>query len=269
MSAELADFPEVPQRSSKPWAPLALERSLGATCVDFDHNHGGSQSLLIPDEYCRGPAPRHIARAWLAIPADVLGVPQPEKVSALRHTVYLAAPGYGIRADFTVVVGDSFIRSFESPDPAQTVYLVWPVKCSEGDGSMECNTGHGRRAFRIDADGRSHDVSAEVFPRDPVLDAVDLARQDAHGGSDLFLLSNKLAYVPTMRWLMEFDPDQPLSSDDPRRTRAFAHFGFVHWTGRRFELVRRIARSQWPCRQVRAGKPPCSEDDGDDPFVIQ
>lgn len=265
----LTDFPEVPQRSSRPWAPLELERSLGATCVDYAHNNGGSPTLLLHEDYCRGPAPRHMARAWLAIPADVLGVPRQERISTLHHAVYLAAPSYGTRADFTVVIGDSFIRSFESPDPAQTVYLVWPATCSEGDGSMECNAGRGRRAFRIGADGRAHDVSAEVFPPDPVLDAADLARQDAHGGSDMFLLSSKLAYVPTMRWLMEFDPDQPLASDDPRRARAFAHFGFVHWNGTRFELVQRISRMQWPCRQVPVGRPACSDDGGDDPFIIQ
>ncbi len=271
VSTGLADFPEVPQRSSKPWAPLELERSLGATCVDRDHNHGGSPaSMLLEDDYCRGPAPRHMARAWLAIPADVLGVPQQEKISALHDTVYLAAPGYGSRADFTVVVGKSFIRSFESPDPAKTVYVVWPAKCSEGDGSMECNAGRGHKAFRIDADGRAHDVSAEVFPRDPVLDAADLARQEAHGGSELALIHDKLPYAPTMRWLMEFDPDQPLASGDPRRAGAYAHFGFVHWNGTRFERVQRISRVQWPCRQVLAGHPACSDfpDAGEDAFVI-
>lgn len=269
VSAGLADFPEVPQSSSKSWAPLELERSLGATCVDFDHNNGGSPTLLLYDDYCRGPAPRHMARAWLAIPADVLATPREVRLSALHHAVYLAAPGYGTRADFTVVVGDSFIRSFESPDPAKTVYLVWPAKCSQGDGSMECDAGQGHKAFRVDVSGRAHDVSAEVLPLDPVLDAADRARQQAHGGGELFLSSEKLAYAPTMRWLMEFDPDQPLALDDPRRARAFAHFGFVHWTGTRFELVQRIARSQWPCRQVRAGKPKCSEDAGEDPFIIQ
>jgi hypothetical protein len=269
--AGLADFPQVPQRNAKPWAPMELERKLGATCVDRDQNHHGSPTLLMPDEYCRGPAPRHMARAWMAIPADVLASTQQERARALHDAVYLAASGYGARPDFTVVVGESFIRSFESPDPAKMVYLVWPVKCNEGDASMECRAGGGRKAFRLDANGRAHDVSAQVLPPDPVLDAADLARQQAHGGSDLALIDDKLPYAPTMRWLMEFDPDQPLASDDPRRAEAYAHFGFVHWNGTRFELVQRIARSQWPCRQVPPGKHECSDfpDAGEDPFVTR
>lgn len=164
-----------------------------------------------------GPAPAHMARALLGIQPDALTMSQDARAAGLRDAIYLAAPGQGRRPDFTVVVGDITVRSFERPDPQKTVYLVWSVRCGAGDAGMACSAGTGYKAFHVGADGIAHGVSAQVLPRDPVLTAADLARQEKHGGSDLFLLSNKLLYVATLRWLMECDPDRPLARSDPRR----------------------------------------------------
>jgi len=270
-AGDMAGFPRLLETTPRPWIPFKVERELGAVCVDRDHTHGSSPASILLDAYCRGPAPEHMARALLAIPSEALAERTDTRVTDLRSASYLATPGLGRRPDFTIAAGDMVIRSFESPDPQKTVYLVWPVKCDAGKASMECRAGRGRKAYRLGADGGAHDVSADVLPSDPQLSAEDRARQHRHGGSDLFLFDDKLPYAPTMRWLMEFDPDQPLAADDPRRVEAYAHFGFVRWTGERFERVERVTRAQWPCRQVRSHAPECSDypDAGEDPFVVK
>lgn len=266
-----AGFPKVQSAAPRPWVPFKVERELGAVCVDRDQSHGASPAQILQDAYCRGPAPEHMARALLAIPHDALAESPDTRLADLRSAIYLAAPGLGHRPDFTLVAGVVTVRSFESPDPQKTVYLVWPVKCDASGASMDCRAGKGRKAYRLGADGMAHDVSVEVLPRDPQLSAEDRARQQSHGGSELFLFDDKLPYAATMRWLMEFDPDQPLAADDPRRAGGYAHFGFVRWTGERFERVDRVTRSQWPCRQVLSGEPECSDypDDAEDRFVAK
>lgn len=268
-AGNLTGFPKAAAAAPGPWVPYKVERDLGAVCVDRDHTHGSSPTPILRDAYCRGPAPEHMARALLAIPSEAFDEPSDTRLVDLRSAIYLAAPGLGHRPDFTVVAGELTVRSFESLDPRKSVYLVWPVKCDAGGASMECRSGKGRKAYRLGANGVAQDVSAQVLPPDPQLSAEDLARQQSHGGSDLFLFDDKLPYAPTMRWLMEFDPDQPLAASDPRRVEAYAHFGFVHWTGEHFERVERVTRAEWPCRQVRSGEPECSDypDDGEDPFL--
>ncbi|UYK83885.1 hypothetical protein NG827_15655 [Xanthomonas sacchari] len=266
-----AGFPNAAAATPHPWVLFKVERELGAVCLDRDQSHGASPEQLLHDAYCRGPAPAHMARALLAIPQEALAESPDTRMTDLRSAIYLAAPGLGRRPDFTLVAGGVTIRSFESPDPQKTVYLVWPVKCGASDASMDCRSGKGRKAYRLGADGVAHDVSAQVLPCDPQLSAEDRARQENHGGSELFLFDDKLPYAPTMRWLMEFDPDQPLAADDPRRAGGYAHFGFVRWTGERFDRVDHVTRSQWPCRQALPGKPECSEypDDVEDRFVAK
>ncbi|MGW8339324.1 hypothetical protein Xkhy_10620 [Xanthomonas axonopodis pv. khayae] len=211
-----------------------------------------------------------MARALLAIPADAVDASPQAREARLRDAVYVAAPGLGRRADFTVVAGDLTIRSFESADPDKTVYLVWSVKCHADDAGLACQSGKGRKAYRVTKDGIARDVSATVFPPAPSLTAEDVARQNNHGGSELFLFDDKLPLAPTMRWLMEFDPDQPLATDDPKRVGSYAHFGFLRWTGERFELVERVAKAQWPCRQQRTGEPACADyPDSEDRFISE
>ncbi|MDC8640824.1 hypothetical protein NY667_24395 [Xanthomonas hortorum pv. hederae] len=269
-ASESASFPQAPPATPLPWVPFKLERQMGAVCVDREQSQGTSPAPLLRDAFCRGPAPAHMARALLAIGADALDVSSQERRAALRNAVYLAAPGRGRRADFTVVAGGLTIRSFESADPEKTLYLAWPVKCGAGDVGLACQSGNGRKAYRLSRDGGALDVSASVFPAAPSLTAEDIARQNDHGGSELFLFDDKLPFGPTMRWLMEFDPDQPLANDDPRRVGAYAHFGFLRWTGTRFERVERVPRAQWPCRQQRTGEPACSDyPDGEDRFISE
>ncbi|WOB27564.1 MULTISPECIES: hypothetical protein [Xanthomonas] len=265
---EVSSFPQAPAASPTSWIPFKLERQMGAICVDRMQSQGTAPAPLLRDAFCRGPAPAHMARALLALRADAVDTSQQAREASLRNAVYVAAPGLGRRADFTVAAGELTIRSFESADPDKTVYLVWPVKCSAGDAGLACQSGQGRKAYRLDKDGNASDVSVSIFPPAPSLTAEYIARQNEHGGSELFLFDDKLPMAPTMRWLMEFDPDQPLAADDPRRVGAYAHFGFLRWTGERFERVERVARAQWPCRQQRTGKPAYSDyPDGEDRFV--
>ncbi len=81
----------------------------------------------------------------------------------------------------------------------------------------------------------------------------------------------KLQYVPVMRWMIEFDPDNPLPASDPH-TFAYraGHFGFLVWNGERFTLEQRVPRRLWPCRPVYPGDSPCSDpyDSLADKFVV-
>jgi hypothetical protein len=267
----LAGFPSAPANTPQPWQPFALERSLGAACVDGEQARSRAPSLLLRHANCRGPAPANVARVLLGIPSDVLAMPQDARIAGLRDALYLAAPGLGRGPDFTVLVGDVTVRSFESPDPQKTVYLVWSVKCAPGEAGMACSSGMGYKAFRLDADGAAHDVSAQVLPPDPVLTAADHAREEEHGGTDMYLWPDKLPYVATLRWLMEFDPDRPLATKDPRRADSYAHFGFVRWTGERFERVERVPRAQWPCEPLPPDEAGCLSPPrvGEDRFVTE
>ncbi|AAY50234.1 hypothetical protein EIQ06_16780 [Xanthomonas campestris pv. campestris] len=265
-----SSFPRASAMSPSPWVPFKLERQMGAVCVDRMQSQGSSPAPLLRDGFCKGPAPAHIVRALLALPASAVDASPQAREASLRDAVYVAAPGLGRRADFTVAAGDLTIRSFESAEPDKTVYVVWSVKCGPGEAGLACQSGKGRKAYRLGKDGTAHDVSALVFPPVPSLSAQDIARQNDHGGSELFLFDDKLPVASTMRWLMEFDPDQPLASDDPKRVGSYAHFGFLRWTGERFELVERVPRAQWPCRQQRTGQPACSDyPDGEDRFISE
>ncbi|PKV12722.1 hypothetical protein CVO74_12920 [Xanthomonas prunicola] len=265
---EASSFPQAPAATPSPWVSFKLERQMGAVCVDSTQSQGSSPAPLLRDGFCKGPAPAHMAAALLAPPADAVDASPQAREARLRDAVYVAAPGLGRRADFTVMAGELTIRSFESADPDKTVYLVWPVKCGAGEAGLACQSGKGRKAYRVTKDGTARDVSAAVFPPAPSLTAEDVARQNDHGGSELFLFDDKLPLAPTMRWLMEFDTDQPLATDDPKRVGSYAHFGFIRWTGERFELVERVARAHWPCRQQRTGEPACADyPDGEDRFV--
>ncbi len=263
-------LPRVPAIMPSPWMPLEVGRTMGAICKPHDAGGGTSFLGLHFDDHCFGPAPEHVAHAVLALPVRAFDLERDTRREDLRKAFYLAAPGFGRRPDFTLGAGAFMVRSFEGADPRDTVYLIWPVRCDEGEAGLDCRNGMGRKAFRFAADGALRDVSADVLPADPVLSFDDRVRQTKYGGSVLFLLDDKLPYAPTMRWIMEFDPDSPpLEKDDPKAAGPWAHFGFVHWTGSRFELVDRIARSQWPCRKLNDA-PACSTypDGFEDPFVI-
>lgn len=247
---------------------------MGATCVTVDDRHSHGQYLLLIDDYCLGPAPAHLARVVLALPEAEIGMSLERREAGLRsdRLPYTTTPGLGQRPDFLLGIGDFWIRSFEAPDPRDTVYLVFPALCGVAAGDA-CNYLDGALAYRLDEQGHPLNVTTEVLPAKPVPTPGEQEGYAEHGGSGILLDTSKLRLAPTMRWFMEFDPDTPIPDSDPRRYGdwATAHFGFLVWKGRHFELQQRVPRPLWPCRPVPTGATPCSwgRNAGKDPFVME
>lgn len=268
MAAAENAYPAVPSSSPKPWKRFALEQGMGATCSTRSQRSSSGRSALLPADECIGPAPRPLAKVVLSLPSSDLGVAPETRMEALKHAAYVASPGLGARADFTLATNTFWARSFESREPSNTVYLVGGVTCT--DQTMDCKESGGVRAFRFEGQGRLVDVSGEVLPAAPTLSEEEVRRYQAYAEPVPILDVSRLWQVPVLRWVIESDPDAPLS-DDPRYYNdwAYLHFGFLVWTGQRFELKDKVDRSRWPCRPVAEGKPACSDalDSRGDRFV--
>lgn len=257
-------LPELPA-VARP-APFELEQGMGATCSHPgpDLTYGWASPAMLRGE-CRGPMPRHMARAWRAIAPLLPRTPAVSADGAFERVIYRAVPGFGVRPDVVVDLGGRqaylVLRSFEGRRPEGTVYAVWHDFCQrEGDDSCP-EAAYGRRVFRLDASGEARDVTAEVMPLAPKADALDLRMLKEHTGSGPFEDLGKLGEVSTTRWIAEYDPEnyppesyQRLSPEDP-----YAHFGFVTWNGERFELRERVPRALWPCARGYLG--PCRASD--------
>lgn len=253
----LEALPEMPA-VARP-APFELERAMGADCTGpGERTSIGSRVLL--REQCKGPMPRHMARAWRAIAPLLPWAPPVPGDGRFARVIYRVVPGFGARADVVVDLGATqeylVLRSFEGRRPGDTVYAVWTHFCEYSQ--TDCpEAAYGRRVFRLDAGGQARDVTAEVMPPAPKPDALDLRMLEKHTGSGPGEEISKLGDVPTTRWVAEYDPENP----PPRRYRRFSpddglgHFGFVTWNGERFELRERIPRALWPCGLGERG--PC------------
>lgn len=263
-----AQLPEPPDTTPSPWVEHAVEEGMGATCVTVDERNSHGQYFLLIDDYCLGPAPAHLARVILALPAAEIGMSTEQREAGLRsdRLPYTATPGLGRRPDFLLGIGKFWIRSFEAPDPRDTVYLVVPLRCEPAAGDA-CEYLDGWLAYRLDGEGQPVNVTAEVLPPKPEPTPDEQARYDEHDGSDIVLDASKLRFVPNLRWIMEFDPDNGIADSDPRLFGRMAHFGFLVWNGRRFEAKTLVPREAWPCRPVTTGHRPCSWDAAPDPFV--
>ncbi|WOB27565.1 MULTISPECIES: hypothetical protein [Xanthomonas] len=250
-------YPEVPLSSPKPWKQFALEQDMGATCTTRLQRSASGRSVLLPADECIGPAPRPLAQVILALSSSDLAITPDTRADALKHAVYVASAGLGKRADFMLATDAFWVRSFESPDPLDVVYLVGGVRCT--DQAVDCKDSGGVRAFRFDAKGQLADVSKEVLPPAPTLTEDEIRRYQPYAEPVPFLDMSRLWAVPVLRWVIEFDPDAPLASD-PRYYNdwAYLHFGFLVWNGQRFDLMNTVDRSRWPCRPVAEGKAACS-----------
>lgn len=267
----------------------AIERALGARCPE-------------PNEYdvsrkpCRGPVPAHLASTLVALPTQDVYFPRSMRVALARRPLrYYAVPGLGQRPDFWVMLPDgAWLRSFEGPDQAITAYLFLPPSNRRDSAIATWRAAHPNdpepsagsppwtdyafKVYRTVDGGTPQDVTAELLPPKPTMTAEERRRygphiatsleeaRDDHIGLDL----EKLKYVPTMRWTMEFDPESPIPDSDPRKQGdwRFAHFGFLLWTGERFELHQQVARDRWPCLPVPAGVAACERDDQVDRFIF-
>lgn len=250
-------YPAVPSSSPKPWKRFALEQGMGATCSTRSQRTSSGRSALLPADECIGPAPRPLAKVILSLTPSDLGLSVEARGEALKHAVYVASPGLGERADFLLASDKFWVRSFESHDPLQTVYLVGGVSCT--DQALNCKDSRGVRGFRFEGKDRFVDVSKNVLPAAPTLSEDDVRRYQAYAEPVPSLDVSRLWQVPVLRWVIEFDPDAPLAGD-PRYYNdwAYLHFGFLVWNGKRFDLMDKVDRSRWPCRPVAEGTAACS-----------
>lgn len=230
---------------------------MGATCTTQAQRSGSGRSVLLPADECIGPAPRALAKVVLALAASDLPVSEEARLEALDDAAYVASPGLGKRADFLLVADRFWVRSFEAPDPRDTVYVVEGVACTAH--AIACENQSGTRAFRFEADGQLLDVSTQVFPAAPTLSDAEIRRYQPYAEPVPLLDASRLWAVPVLRWVIELDPDAPLAKD-PRYYNdwAYVHFGFLVWKGQRFALTDKVGRAHWPCRPVPEGKPECS-----------
>jgi len=245
--------------SVAPKQEFAVERSLGADCpAPGKDNRDYGPTGTLPYGMCEGRMPAHVVDMLAQLSPEQLQLSKDDYQQLLADEVGLrAVPGLGQRADFWVSIRNGWIRTFEGPAPDTTVYLM------QGKSGL--------RAYRTQGNAAPRDVTAEILPPEPVLSASERAfyYDDYRGPSDPFLLTDKLYYAPTMRWVMEFDSHDTLPGNTPHRLNGnMVHLGFVNWTGTRFELRPTVPRSQWPCYPVAKGEAPCSRDDANpDPYV--
>ncbi|MGY1531267.1 hypothetical protein [Luteimonas sp. A649] len=263
---------------------FAVEKAMGAEC--------GSGAITDPplgDTACAGQLPEHLAWFLRNIPEGHPFLTDVERDEAARaRQNFKAVRGLGQRPDFVATIhhfSPFWLRSFEGPDPDTTVYLVYGPRCDglwrNPDDPFEdkCHPDHTYlrefRIYRVRKGGAPEDVTRELAPLAPNLAPAEhrrygryLDREDDALDADVQMDVTRLVYVPVLRWVLravqegDYDPP-PMPASDPR---AFedqdwrdhsAHFGFLVWTGERFELRETVPPALWPCRTVRSSGHVC------------
>lgn len=257
---------------------FATEQALGATCLP---NYGGEPPLQ--QAACRGLLPDHLRSLLRNLPDDhpFLTREQREK-AADEPQWFLAVQGYGERPDYVAAVsifGSFWIRSFEGVDPATTVYMVYGPDCIRDDTHplhVRCLAGapatiRDIRIYRSREGGSPENVTSELAPRAPVLTEAERKRYGIYlrppdegdaEDADIGLDVRGLHVTPVLRWVIapaeEGDYEKPRIPDsDPRGFHRRAHFGFLVWTGRQFELREKIPRKLWACGVGNVGDDSC------------
>ena len=167
-------------------------------------------------------------------------------------------PGLEGRTDYMVTdpAGSRFrywLRTFAGTG-GTTGYLVQLNGCPVRSTGM--------RALIARAGEPPEDVTVSILKAGGFPDAVAMQKYIRQGASELYAQVEQLDRVPTVRWVSEADPDQPLRRDARAfDRRAFVHGGFLLWTGDHFEVKQKVTLAQWHCGSK--GYVPCK----DDPFV--
>lgn len=262
---------------------------MGAKCGDFTV---GDAPLHEPA--CRGVLPPHVASLLRAIPDDhPLLTAAVREEAAGKEQVFRAVKGYGHRPDFVARIwnyGLFWIRSFEGPDPATTVYMVYGPDCVDRyplSSPQDCLPGapgtiRDVRIYRVRGEGPVEDVTLELAPPPPRLTPAERRRYGIYLrpegealDTDIGLNTGGLASTPVMRWTIypreEGDYEAPrIPASDPRGFHRAAHFGFLVWTGERFELRQKVSLVLWACGVEWSGEKECLtgfSTDGD-PYLI-
>lgn len=218
-----------------------------------------------PGRICHGAVPAYFAQVMTRLSQSGTST-ETRKPWPAENVDFTVIPGLGRRMDIMVGRGN-WIRSFEGPDPAVTVYLADGLPCDGTGAPSDCK--YGIKAYQVTGNAEPVDVTAYALPDEPALSDAQRTHYDETGGGNVWLDTSKLPLAPTMRWVMEFDPDRPIPESDPHDAGGVGHFGFLAWNGQRFELKDRVPRSQWPCAPVPEGRGACtSEFPEHDRFVI-
>lgn len=254
------------------------ESALGAKCLP---NHGGEPPLQ--GAACYGRLPDHLQALLRNLPDSHPFLSRKQRAEAADQPQwFLPVQGYGGRQDYVAAIssfGSFWIRSFEGPDPATTVYIVYGPDCILDDthpGHVRCLPGapaaiRDIRIYRARGDALPEDVTAELAAPAPVLTASErehygiYLRSPEDGSAedtDIGLDVRSLDTTPIMRWVIapaeEGDYDRPRIPDsDSRGFLQQAHFGFLVWTGERFELREKIPLALWACGVGGVGDGSC------------
>lgn len=287
-----APLPEPPDTTPSPWREYAVEQAMGAKCpdpgkawgLDSRDAEGAEDSVL--GGACIGRTPAHVAR-FLAS----LGVAAPRlRPGDLRDMLegddvrYRATPGDGSGPDFLVEGNLVWVRTIEARGGAATYLVDAPFGCRQSPLPRQEDAGcvpdaWETRAYRVTQGEPPEDITSRVFPEASDLSATERKHYLPHliddggmGTTDVapWLDYTRLQQVPTLRRIMQFDPDNPLPASDPRAfgDPPMAHFGFLVWNGTRYELRETVTRDVWPCIRVPDSVEPCSDArDARDPFI--
>lgn len=260
---------------------LAVEKAMGADC-----GGGAITDPPLGDTACSGQLPEHLAWFLRNMPdgRPFLTAAEREDAAQARQS-FKAVSGLGQRPDFVAVIHHFslfWIRSLEGPDPDTTVYLVYGPQCDAtwSDPVDKCfpDDAYLRefKLYRVHKGGRPEDVTRELTPPAPSLTPAERRRYGVYlhpdgdaKATDVKLDVSRLAYVPVLRWVLrpvqegDYQPP-PMPSSDPRAfddhdwgSTSVAHFGFLVWTGERFELRETVPPGLWPCRTVRSSEHAC------------
>jgi len=273
-------------------SPFAVEEALGAECRP---NYGGDPPLQ--GAACYGRLPGHVQSLLRDLPDTHPNLSRAHRKESVESRQWFrAVPGYGKRPDFVAdITGYSqfWVRSFEGADADITIYVVYGPACSDDPAQSRRSVDDGclpgapylvreLKVYRTVAGGIPEDVTSELAPSPPTLSPPEMERYGVYlrppqeGGAvdtDIGLDVRRLATTPVMRWVIdpaeEGDYERPRIPDsDPRGYLQRAHFGFLIWTGERFELRERAPLSLWACG-VGEHNSDCAENFRGDPYLVE
>ncbi|MEC3888722.1 hypothetical protein [Xanthomonas campestris] len=237
------------------------------------------------------PIPPEVIDALLSLPTAGLQLPQSLLKQLLgKSTSYVVdIPRLPSRPDIRITStsqpGASYYiwaRSFQGDSAGVVGYLVnVSVSCKAPTDALteeaasalrqRCaqagsqRLGSGLRAYRI-INGQPEDVTTTIQRPEDALGADLYNRYQTQGGGQLFLDDSRLDQAPVARWVMEFDPEQPLQPDANRAfdNGSLVHAGFLVWEGDNFKSHDTVPARLWPCPEKRPAECPA-----DDRFVTQ
>ncbi|HAY42683.1 MAG TPA: hypothetical protein DCY59_03655 [Micrococcaceae bacterium] len=225
-----------------------------------------------PGPQTRQALPPDIESIIASLPASDLSLPAIDLPMLLNQSraFVLEIPRISERPDRLVSAralpgAEFWVRSFESENPDVTGYLVqlridcrlltnvpsetWltlaRTQCVNNERS---GFDSGLRAYRKTRNQPIEDLTGTIVRPEEALGTKVLRRYATATASLPFPDSTRIDRVPVIRWIVESDPDNPLSKDAHTfGNGSFAHAGFLLWNGERFETRITVPTALWPC----------------------